>query len=72
VGGIKEFIDEFETGITVKADDIDDYVNQILFLNNNPEKLNSIGAAAKDKLVKNYGLDKITKDYIEFLTSFSE
>lgn len=72
VGGIKEFIDEFETGITVKADAIDDYVKQILFLFNNPEKLESIGKSAKDKLVKNYGLDKITKDYIEFLTSFSE
>ena len=72
VGGIKEFIDEFETGITVKADAIDDYIKQILFLYNNPEKLNSIGASAKDKLVKNYGLDKITKDYILFLTSIAE
>jgi len=72
VGGIKEFIDEFETGITVKADAIDDYVNQILFLFNNPEQLESIGKSAKNKLVKNYGLDKITKDYIEFLTRFSE
>ena len=72
VGGIKEFIDEFETGITVNADAIDDYVKQILYLFNNPEKLESIGKLAKDKLVKNYGLEKITKDYIEFLTSFSE
>ena len=72
VGGIKEFIDEFETGITVKADAIDDYVKQILYLFNNPEILESIGKSAKDKLVKNYGLEKITKDYIDFLTSFSE
>jgi glycosyltransferase involved in cell wall biosynthesis len=72
VGGVKEFIDDMETGITVKADAVDDYIKQILFLYNNPEKLKSIGASAKEKLVKNYGLDKITKDYILFLTSIAE
>lgn len=67
VGGIKEFIDEFETGITVKPDDINEYVTQLLYLYNDQSKLESMGRAANDKLIKNYGLIKISNEYIHFL-----
>jgi len=67
VGGIKEFIEEFETGITVKCDDVNEYVTQLLYLYNNPSKLISMGNAANDKLVNNYGIIKISNDYINFL-----
>ena len=65
VGGNPEIVIDGKTGLLVEQSDAQLFAEKILFLCNNPEHINSYGLAARNHVVKNYSLKKMSRDYIE-------
>ncbi|MHA1756046.1 MAG: glycosyltransferase family 4 protein [Promethearchaeota archaeon] len=63
-GGIPEAITDNKTGLLVKPNDVDDLVEKILFLYNNPEIRRKMGDIGYKRVINDHSWDKIYLDYI--------
>lgn len=64
-GGIVEAIIDGETGLLVKPNDLNDLVEKIMMLYNQPEKRKEMGENGYNRVIKDYNWNKIVNDYIE-------
>jgi glycosyltransferase involved in cell wall biosynthesis len=61
-----ETIINFETGLLCNPFDINDIANKIMWVFNNNEKSISMGQKARESVLKNYSLDKIVQQNLDF------
>jgi len=64
-GGIVEAINDGETGLLVKPNDLNDLIEKILMLYHQPEKRKEMGENGYNRVIKDYNWNKIANDYIE-------
>lgn len=64
-GGITEAIINEKTGLLVMPNDINDLIEKIMILYNQPEKRKGMGENGFNRVIKNYNWDKIYDEYIE-------
>jgi len=71
-GGTNEIITDSVTGLLVNRESPDMLREKILFLINNPDDRSKIGLNARDTIVKNFNIRKMTDDYIGLFKRVSE
>lgn len=69
VGGIRECLIDSETGVLIKDRSVSGFVEQISFLLDHPERKKEMGARAKLFIDKNFRMDEVTSQYLEFFQS---
>ena len=65
-GGTKEILIHNETGFLVRQSDVEDLANKIEILLDDRSLSTRFGATGKDRLVKEFNLNKMTERYINF------
>ena len=63
-GGIIEAVENGETGLLIKENDLNDLVDKILFFYFNEDKRRLMGIKGHERVIKNFNWDLIVKDYI--------
>ncbi len=72
-GGITEAIIDEKTGLLTKPNNIDDLIEKILILYNQPEIRKEMGNNGFNRVIENYNWDKIYNEYINvFKNSLNE
>ena len=67
-GGTKELVVDKVTGFLLKENNPDEIIEKILYLINNPDVAMKMGEEGKKRIVrivKEFNLDKMTKEYVE-------
>lgn len=64
-GGTGEVVNHEETGFLVRPFDVDEIVARIEFLLDHDDISEKMGRAGKEKLIREFGLDKMTAAYID-------
>lgn len=64
-GGTSEIIDDGKNGFCIENNDVDDFVNKILYLIDNEDCMNRFSRACKRTVDQKFSLDKSTKEYID-------
>lgn len=68
VGGIRECINENETGCLVPESSVEGFCEKINFLLDNPERRKEMGKKAQNFISKNFKMDQITTKYLDFFS----
>ena len=63
VDGNKEVIDNEKNGLLFKSEDEEDLAKKIFFLSHNKEKMNSLGAALKEKIKNDFNIKQTVRSY---------
>ena len=64
-GGIIEAVENGETGLLVKENDLNDLVDKILFYYFNEDKRISMGIKGHERVIKNFNWNLIVNDYVK-------
>ncbi len=66
-GGVPEAIEDKKTGLLVKPNDLNDLIEKILFLYNNPEIRREMGEIGHERVIEQFTWQKIGNDYLKVL-----
>ena len=64
-GGTKELVVDKVTGFLLKENNPDEIIEKILYLIDNPDVAMKMGEEGKKRIVAEFNLDKMTKEYVE-------
>lgn len=64
-GGTKELVVDRKTGFLVKPSNVEDMVEKIEYLLNNPEIATSMGNAGKERIIREFSLEKMTNSIVQ-------
>jgi len=70
-GGTKELVDDGVTGILIPARSPDIFAQKIEFLIGNKELRDKMGASGKEKVIKDFSIEKMVTDYISLFKKVS-
>lgn len=71
-GGTKELVVDKVTGFLLKENNLDEIIEKILYLIDNPDIAMKMGEEGKKRIVADFNLDKMTKEYVELYEQFQE
>ena len=71
-GGTKELVVDKVTGFLLKENNPDEIIEKILYLIDNPDVAMKMGEEGKKRIVAEFNLDKMTKEYVELYEQFQE
>ena len=72
VGGIPEVIEDGKDGLLVPPGDTEALIDKIIYALNNPDKMRSMAEIAKEKVKKDFSIDKMIKALEAYYEKLSE
>lgn len=72
VGGIPEIVKNNQTGYLCEIDDVDQWIEKIRFLLDNPDVARSLGKNAREFVIETFDWRKIAESFLKTLKAFRE
>jgi glycosyltransferase involved in cell wall biosynthesis len=72
VGGIPEIVINNQTGYLCSIDDVDEWIERIRFLLDNPDVARRLGKNAREFVIETFNWRKIAESFLENLKAFKE
>ncbi|MCP4634403.1 MAG: glycosyltransferase [candidate division Zixibacteria bacterium] len=72
VGGIPEIVREGIDGFLLEPEDVEGFATKIKFLIDNPQKTVEMGKSGRERIVKNFSVLKMVKEYEQLYTELLE
>jgi len=65
-GGNRELVIDGETGFVIPSENVDSFVEKLIFMKNNPNVSRKMGRAGQERVISLFSLERMIRDY-EFL-----